>query len=106
MYISNIFLYQIFFLSLEVINSVGTLLKSSVRSSMSFTFELTENNYIVPIMIRIEDITALIIKARNLTEKIVYNIDHVDDNNFMTNLIKQHIFEFDEKFSSAALCNE
>ena len=71
---------------------MGTLQKSTVRLGMSFTpefkFIVTGNNYIIPSMIRIEDITAPIIRAENLTENIIHNIGHVNDNNFMTSLIK------------------
>ena len=81
---------------------MGSLQESTVRSFNSFTPEfmliVTGCNYIVPYMIMIDDIATPVIKAENHTANIIHNIGQDNDNNFMTNLIKQHIFEFDEKF--------
>ena len=39
-----------------------------------------------------------IIRAENLTANIIHNLDRVKNNNFMSDLIMWHIFEFDAKF--------
>ena len=68
---------------------------------MSFTpefkFILTGNNYGVLFKIRIDDITESVRKAENLTANIIQNLDQVKDNNFMSDLILRHVFEFGPK---------
>ena len=58
---------------------------------------MTGNAHIVPVMIKLEDIYEPISRARNITAQIIYNVDQIEDN-FVTKLIKENIFEFDKKF--------
>ena len=48
-------------------------------------------------MIKLSDLTDPIVRARNITASILYNVDQMEGN-FITKLIKEHIFEFDRKF--------
>ena len=48
-------------------------------------------------MIKFTDLFSPIERARNLTANMIYNVDHMEDN-FITNLIKEHIYDFDKKF--------
>ena len=66
-----------------------------------FTLILTENNYIVPFKIRIDDITQPVRRAENLTTYIIRNLDKVllyQDHNFISGIILRHVFEFELKF--------
>ena len=102
MYISNLLLFQIFYLCLGVIYSISALQESTVQPGMSFTPQfkliLTVNNYIVPFTIRIDVITEPVRRAENLTTNTIHNLDKVKDNNFMSDLILRHVFEFESKF--------
>ena len=107
MYISNLSLFQIFYLCLGAIYSISAIQESTVRPGISFTPEykliLTGNNYLVPFRISIDDITEPVKRAENLTINI-RNLDRVKDNDFTSDLIMRrdlimrHIFEFDSKF--------
>ena len=54
----------------------------------------------VPFKIRIDDISEYVRRAKNLTTNIIRNLDKVllyQDNNFMSDLILRHVFEFESK---------
>ena len=104
-YISHLLLFQIIYLCLRITYSISALQGSTVRPGMSFTPEfnliLTGNNYIVPFKIRIDDIIEPVRRAENLTTDIIRNLDKVityHNNNFISDLILRHVFEFESKF--------
>ena len=49
-------------------------------------------------MITLDDIYAPIRRARNLTSRIIHNVEHAEENNIMTQLVRTHINEFEVKF--------
>ena len=76
--------------------------EETARPGISFTPEfnliLTNKHYVVPFVISLDDIYAPLHKAKNLTSRIIHNINHSKKDNVMTQLVKTHINEFQVKF--------
>lgn len=70
--------------------------------SPAFQLVVTGEAYVVPFLLKLEDIYEPIRRATNLTNKIMYSLGEIGEKDFLliTSLISQHIVSFQDKFKS------
>ena len=79
---------------------------SPPQQGMSFSQDhqllVTGQAYVVPFLLKLEDIYEPIKKANNITQNIIYNLDEIEGDDFLlfTSLISQHILAFQERFKN------
>ena len=78
--------------------------QGSPAQGLSFSHDhqllVTGQDYVVPFMLKLDDIYEPIRRANSITQNIVYNLDEIkgEDFHLIASLIAQHIFAFQQRF--------